>query len=158
MNSAEKKEQLYKIINTYNKSKEMLIQILLELQEASGYNYLPEEWMKIVAFELDLPLSNVHNVATFYEMFSTEPRGKHLIEVCNSGPCHVNNSKGLVDMLEKNLGIKMGETTQDKLFTLTYSSCFGGCEVSPAIKIGENIYGNLDEEKIEQLIKNYRGV
>jgi NADH-quinone oxidoreductase subunit E len=158
MNGSISTDKVYQIIEDHDKSKEKLIQILLRLQEASGRNYLPREWMDVVAAELNIPLTKVYDVVTFYDMFKTEPRGKFIIEICKSGPCHVNKPKGIIGMFEKNLGIKMGETTSDNLFTLAYASCFGACDLSPAVKIGEDVYGNLTEEKIADLIKQYRGV
>ena len=144
------------IIDAHGRSRDRLIQILLDLQDASGRNYIPAEWEDQVAARLDLPVSNVHDVVTFYEMFSSEPRGKYVIEICSSGPCLVNKPQNMIAAFERILGIKMGSTTEDGLFTLTYASCFGGCEVSPAVKISSEIYGNLDDEKIARLIAQYR--
>jgi NADH:ubiquinone oxidoreductase subunit E len=90
-------------------------------------------------------------------MFELEPRGKYIIEVCNSGPCYVRNYKEVASVLEEILGIKVGETTEDELFTLQYTSCIGACDIAPAMKIGEEVYGNLNREKIEKIIDQYRG-
>ena len=148
--------QVNNVIEKYNGSKERLIQILLDLQKASGQNYLPEDCIKEVSIRLDIPLSKVFEVATFYSMFNREPKGKYIIEVCKSAPCHVTGSKNVSKMFEDALKIKMGETTSDNIFTLQYSSCFGGCDVSPAVKINEKIYGNLTVEKINEIIDMYR--
>jgi NADH:ubiquinone oxidoreductase subunit E len=149
-------EKVDAVLEKFNNSKQNLIQIMLKLQGLSGKNYLPKEWIEYVAKALDMPLSKVYGVITFYAMFATEPRGKHIIEVCKSGPCHVTGSVNLVRMLEEELGIKPGETTPDGLFTLERSSCFGACDISPAIKIGENVYGNLTPDSLKTLIKAYR--
>lgn len=144
------------IIEKYSGSQERLIQILLDLQKESGQNYLPEDCIKEVSRILDMPLSKVFEVATFYSMFNREPKGKYVIEVCKSAPCHVTGSKNVSRMFEEALNIKMGETTPDNIFSLQYSSCFGGCDVSPAVKINEKIYGNLTMEKIYEIIDMYR--
>lgn len=149
--------QLDSIIEKYKGSQERLIQILLDLQKASGHNYLPEECIIEISKKLDMPLSKVYEVATFYSMFNQEPKGKYIIEICKSAPCHVRGSKDVAKIFEEALGIKIGETTSDNMFTLQYSNCFGACDISPAIKIGEKVYGNLTIEKIKELINMYRG-
>lgn len=144
------------VLEKYKNRKDNLIQIMLELQQLSGENYLPQEWVAHVAKELDLPMSKVYGVITFYAMFDNKPRGKNLIEVCKSGPCHISGSESIVIMLEKELGIKPGETTADRLFTVELSSCFGACDIAPAIKIGENVYGNLTRDLLKKIISSYR--
>lgn len=145
------------IIEKYNGSKERLIQILLDLQKASGQNYIPEVCIEEISEKLDIPLGKVFEVATFYSMFNRKPKGKYAIEICKSAPCHVTGAKSLSKMFEEALGIKMGETTSDNLFSLQYSNCFGGCDMAPAVKINEKIYGNLTTEKIKEIIDMYRG-
>lgn len=149
--------QLDSIIEKYKGSQERLIQILLDLQKASGHNYLPEECIIEISKKLDMPLSKVYEVATFYSMFNQEPKGKYIIEICKSAPCHVRGSKDVAKMFQEALGIKIGGTTSDNMFTLQYSNCFGACDISPAIKIGEKVYGNLTIEKIKELINMYQG-
>lgn len=149
-------EKVQDVVKRFGNGGENLIQIMLELLQLSGKNYLPKEWVEYVAKELDLPISKVYGVITFYAMFDNEPRGKTLIEVCKSGPCHVSGAESIVIMLEKELGIKLGETTSDGLFTLEKSSCFGACDIAPAIKIGENVYGNLTQDSLREIINSYR--
>jgi NADH:ubiquinone oxidoreductase subunit E len=149
-------EKVKEVLNKFKNEKESLIQIMLELQKLSGKNYLPDEWVEYVAKALDLPMSKVYGVITFYAMFNNKSRGKNLIEVCKSGPCHVAGAADIVRMLEAELGIKLGETTLDSLFTLEHSSCFGACDIAPAIKIGEKVYGNLTEELLRDIINSYR--
>lgn len=158
MSAELKKEQVLKIIKSKPKEMEQLLAILLEIQKASGRNYVDRKWAKLVAEELGLPLTKVFDVLTFYAMFSTEPRGKYVIEICKSAPCHVSNGAAVVQMFEQELGIKIGETTADQLFTLQYSACFGACDQAPAVKIGDQIYGKLTREKVAELIESYRGV
>lgn len=158
MSSELKKEQVLKMIKSKKGTKEQLLAILLEIQKASGQNYVDKKWARLVADELGLPLTKVFDVLTFYAMFSTKPRGKYVIEICKSAPCHVTGGASVIQLFEKQLGIKMGETTADRLFTLQYSSCFGACDQAPAVKIGEMIYGKLTEEKVVEIIESFRGV
>lgn len=149
-------EKVSEVLNRFGNSKDNLIQVMLELQRISGTNSLPHEWVAFVAESLNMPVSKVYSVITFYSMFGTEPRGKYLVEVCKSGPCHVSGSKNVLKLLEEKLGIKPGETTGDGVFTLINSSCFGACDIAPAIKIGEEVYGNLTSEKLSEIVDSYR--
>jgi NADH-quinone oxidoreductase subunit E len=153
-----KKEQVLEIIQKKGKQKEQILSILLEIQKASGKNYVDRAWARLVADELGLPLTKVYDVLTFYAMYATEPRGKYVIEICKSAPCHVANASAVVEMFEEALGIKMGETTADQLFTLQYTSCIGACDIAPAVKIGEKVYGHLTKEKVAEIINSFRGV
>ena len=144
------------IVEEKGKSKEQLLAILLTIQKESGENYVHEKWVQIVANELDLSLGTVYDVLTFYSMFSTVPRGKYLIEVCKSTPCYVSKSDVIAKIFENELGIKIGETTKDNLFTLLYTSCVGACDIGPVAKIGEDVYGDLDQQKIIEIIRTYR--
>ncbi len=145
--------QLDEIMESYDDPKERLIQILLDLQKASGQNFLPRECIEKISKKLKMPLSEVCEVATFYSMFNHQPKGKYVIEVCKSAPCHVRGSKNVLTMLEDELGIKLGETTADGLFTIQHSNCFGACDISPAIKINDKVYGNLTKDRIEDIIR-----
>jgi NADH-quinone oxidoreductase subunit E len=145
------------IVEEKGRSKEHLLSILLAIQNASGKNYVQEEWAKIVATELNLSLSMVYDVLTFYSMFSTKPRGKYVIEICKSTPCYISKSDKIAKSFEKHLGIKVGETTQDQQFTLLYTACVGACNIGPVAKIGEEIYGDLTEDKINSIIIKYQG-
>lgn len=145
------------IIEENGRSKEHLLSILLAIQNASGKNYVQEEWAKIVATELNLSLSMVYDVLTFYSMFSTKPRGKNVIEICKSTPCYISKSEMITKIFEQHLGIKVGETTQDQQFTLLYTACVGACDIGPVAKIGEEVYGDLTEDKIHSIIIKYQG-
>ncbi|MFV0519737.1 MAG: NAD(P)H-dependent oxidoreductase subunit E [Lachnospirales bacterium] len=145
------------VMTKYEKTQNNLIQIMLEVQELSGTNSLSYEEVDYVAKELGMTSSKVYGVLSFYAMFGFEPRGKHLIEVCKSAPCHVTGAKNLLKMIEDELAIKVGETTKDNMFTLLQSPCFGACDISPAIKIGEKVYGNLTQEKLSEVLNLYKG-
>lgn len=151
-----KGEKTIDIIKRIGNTPDKLIEVLLEVQSHSDENYITEKELKIISRELDVPLSKAFGVASFYSMLSTKKRGKYVIQVCNSGPCYVKNSKKVAKAFESALGIKMGEITEDGLFSLEYTSCIGACDLAPAAKINEEIYGNLDIEKIYKLIDSLR--
>lgn len=145
--------QIDKIIEKYDNPKERLIQILLDLQKSSVQNYLSEECLSLLSEKLGMLQSHIYEVATFYSMFNHKPKGNYIIEICKSAPCYVRGSKMITEKFEEILGIKVGETTPDGLFTLHHTSCFGACDVSPAIKIEEKVYGNLTDERIEEIVR-----
>lgn len=140
------------IINRVGKTPDKLLEILIETQRNSEGNYITENELRIISKALGVPLSKVYGVATFYSMLSTKKRGKYIIQVCKSGPCYVNGTSTVVDVFENVLGIKMGEVTNDGLFSLEYTSCLGACDIAPAVKINEQLYGNLTVGKIIEIV------
>ncbi len=145
-----------KILEKYEKKSENLLAILHELQDSKEEHYLSKEDLKAVSEYLNIPLSTVHGVATFYSMYAFKPRGKYIIRVCQSPPCHLMGSTTISKELMKILGIKFGETTKDGLFTLEMSSCLGVCGVAPAIMINNKVYGNLTPERLKAIIEEKR--
>jgi NADH:ubiquinone oxidoreductase subunit E len=129
---------------------------LHDLQRANPRNYLTGEDLRLVAEYLDLPLSHVHDAVTFYSMFSLVPRGRHIIRLCDSPPCHLAGAWSLLSALQEELGIGVGETTPDGLFTLELTSCLGVCGVAPAMMIDDQVYGNLDPERVRGILAGYR--
>ena len=148
--------QLIDIIQKHNRLPENLIHMLLEYQSSKDRNYISEDEVKLMAKEVDVSESRIYSLLTFYSLFSTVPRGKYVIQVCRDVPCHVNGSMNVVRELEESLDIKMGETTGDGVFTIEYSSCLGCCDKSPAMRIGEEIFGNLTKGKIGEILSSYR--
>lgn len=148
-------EQLRHIIETHRGKKGALLPLLTEAQQACG-NWLPANVLAWIADEIDVHLSYLYGIATFYTMFSLEPRGRFIIRVCESPACHILGSETVLEALRSILGIQEGRTTPDGLFTLELSSCLGVCEVAPAMQINEVVFGNLTREKIEDVIERYR--
>lgn len=148
--------EIKEIVNKQGRTPDKLIGIMLECQSSSAQSYLTPEDIAQIAVEMNLPESRVYGVASFYTLLSTEPRGKYIVQVCNDVPCYVKGSMNLVSELEKELGIKMGETTEDKLFTLEFTSCLGCCEMSPAMQIGDKVYGNMTPDKVASVLDEYR--
>lgn len=130
-----------------------LIEILIDVQNSSGENYISEEKLRAVSDSLGIPLGKVYGVASFYSMLSMKKRGKFVIQVCSSVPCHMQKSEEIVRAIEDALKIKPGEITPDGVFSLEYTGCIGNCAESPAMKINDRIYGNLDSEKVLSIIE-----
>jgi len=152
--SAEDVEKLTKITKEYKNKKASLISLLQDISKA--YDYLPENILKYTSQELDIPLSLLYRVATFYNAFSLKPRGRYLIKVCVGTTCHVKGSPMIISALERELGIKVGETTEDMNFTLETVACLGCCGVAPVMMIGEDIHGRLTQAKIPKIIGGYK--
>lgn len=157
MTKLSEEDMVQEIIDKYQGSKNKLLSILLDVQEMSGQNYISEDNARRVAKALNITMCKIYDVIAFYEMLYTEPKGKYMIEVCNSAVCHVGGGPGIEETLEAILGISVGETTQDGLFSLRHSSCFGACDKDPAIKIGDQVYGHLDAKKTLEIVERYRG-
>ncbi len=119
-------------------------------------NFVPSEAAELVAERLKVPLSKVYEVLTFYTMFSTKLRGKYVIRVCNSLPCHVTGGSQIIDALFKELKVGFGGTTEDGLFTLEKTGCLGLCGVGPVIMINDQFYGNLTVDRVAEILADYR--
>lgn len=141
------------IIKGYVGEKGALIAVLQDLQEE--YHYLPREALEQVAASLEIPLSQVLRVATFYKAFSLTPRGKYLINVCLGTACHVRGGMHNLEQLQGTLHIQAGETTKDGLFTLEKVYCLGGCALGPLMVIGGKYYGKMNPLKIESVLREY---
>jgi len=119
------------------------------------YRYLPREVLQYVAMRLDIPLSAVLRVATFYNVFSLKPRGRHTISVCLGTACFVKGSGMLLDKLKRELAIEEGETTSDGRFTLEAVRCIGCCALAPAMRIGDRTYAQVPQRRIPSILKKY---
>ena len=147
-------EKTGKIIEQYRGQKGILVPILQEIN--STYNYLPENVLRYVSAELDIPLALIYRAATFYKAFSLKPVGKHKITVCSGTTCHVKGAPRIVDTLERELGIKPGETTEDMNFTLETVNCLGCCGLAPVMTVGEDLYGKVTQAKLPTIIEQCR--
>ena len=138
--------------------KKSLIEKLHDIQDHHpDTHYLPEKDMIELSEQSCVAPSKVFGVATFYTMFSTKPRGKHIIRICENQTCHMAEAESVIEHLQQVLGIEIGETTQDGLFTLELSSCLGMCSVAPAMMIDEIPFGNLSNEKIDKIVHQLKG-
>ena len=142
-----------KIIDEYNGDKSALIQILLKIQAKN--HWLPKPALMWVSERLDIPMSQILNIATFYKAFSLDPRGKHLVRVCLGTACHVRGGPKILDAAEQFLGVKSGETTSDLKFTLESVSCLGCCALGPVMMVDDKHYGKLDSSMVGEILSKY---
>jgi len=145
-----------RILKKFEPKQENLLLLLHALQKDNKQNYLTAEDLETTAQYLSLPPSFVHGVATFYSMFSLKPRGQYIIRICQSPPCHQMGSSDLIEEVSRALGVEVGETTPDGLFTLETSECFGVCGVAPAMTVNEEVYGNLTPERVRAIFIDKR--
>jgi NADH:ubiquinone oxidoreductase subunit E len=147
-------EIMNNIIKDFEISEKSLVPILQKANDT--YNYLPQPVLKYIADQLNMPLSAVCRIATFYNAFSLEPRGKHIITICLGTACHVKGAERITATFESELGIKRGTTTQDMFFTLEAVRCIGCCGLAPVLKVGEEIHGLMNKGRVPELLNFYQ--
>ena len=143
------------IIDVHRADPEALVEILREVNDASGH--LSGKQMQRISERMSLPLSKVYSVASFYSLISLEPLGKHVVRFCQDAPCHVVGGQEVWEALEHELGIPFGETSLDGEWSLLTTSCIGACAVGPVMMIDNDIHGNLTPQKAREIIARYRG-
>lgn len=146
-------EVVKEVVEKYGSSREELIPILNEINTKIGY--LPNEVLEKVSSQLKLPQSKVLSVATFYQMLSTKPRGRHVIQFCESAPCHVVGGRQVWERLQEELNLKAGETSDDGKWSLITVSCLGVCGVGPVLIIDDEMYGNVIPDQIPEILSHY---
>ncbi|MGE5653017.1 MAG: NAD(P)H-dependent oxidoreductase subunit E [Bacillota bacterium] len=147
----EKVAQLYELINEYRSKPGALI---LVLQQAQGiFGYLPEQVQSIIATELRVPLPEVYGVATFYSLFSLEPKGKYVIRLCDGTACHVRSSMPVLQAVREKLALPEGKkTTADMKFSVETVSCLGACGLAPVVMINDQVYGQQTPDSIKLIL------
>ena len=144
------------IVDKYRGKPEMLMRMMLEIQAESN-NSVSEEIASYVSRAVGIPKAKLYNVTSFYSMFSGEKRGRHIIRMCKSAPCHVKGADAVANAFLAELGIKKaGETSADGAFTFEFCECLGVCDASPAAIIGDTVYGNLSELSVKEIISTLR--
>lgn len=152
--STDDQAKLDGILDRNGRNPEMLIQMLQDVQ--AEVTYLPEDHLHYVCEQLGVPITRVFHVATFYKAFSLRPRGKHVITICRGTACHVRGSQRLVETVERELGLRDGETTEDLLFTLECVNCLGACALAPVVVIDQTYYEKVTSDRLLHLIDEYR--
>lgn len=147
-------------IEKYGARRDALIPILSEINRSLGY--IPTEAFQELRRQLQTPEEQIYisagqlyGLASFYDMLSTEPRGRHVIKFCESAPCHVVSGKAVWDTLRESLQLKNGETTPDKKWTLVTTSCLGLCSVGPVVLIDDDLYENVSPDQIDGILERY---
>ena len=144
-------ERVDEIVDSYDADRGSLIQVLQDA--TSEYNYLPQSCLRRISQRLNIPLSEILEVTTFYKAFSLEPRGKHLIHVCMGTACHVRGAPQILNNIERALGIKAGQTSHDLMFTLETVNCLGACALGPVVVIDNQYHGQMTQTKIKELLE-----
>ncbi|MFR1708365.1 MAG: NADH-quinone oxidoreductase subunit NuoE [Clostridium sp.] len=151
------KNQMFKelddFINSLPNKDGALIEVLHRAQHIFGY--LPKEVQTFVADKLNLPVSKVYGVVTFYSFFTTEPRGKNVINVCMGTACFVRGAGDVLKEFEKELGIKSGQTTEDMKFTLGSLRCVGACGLAPVLTVNDKVYGHCTPDQVKSILAEY---
>ena len=141
-------------MHSYPADRHYSLAIMQDLQHA--FQYIPREGMEELAGYLNMPLSSLYSMATFYKALSLEPKGRHIIKLCDGTACHIRGSMTLVEGVTRVLGISDGETTDDGLFSLELVNCMGSCALAPVMVVDETYYGKMTVEKIPGILNSYR--
>ncbi len=130
-----------------------IIQVLLDVQQE--LYYVPRDVLEYVSSSLGVPVSRSYHLATFYKAFSLKPKGKYPIAVCTGTACHVQGATKIIDQISRELRIKEGETTPDKLFSIESVRCLGCCGLAPVVTVGKNLHGKVPLSKVPRILKQY---
>ena len=149
-NCNKKDENLVKIVEEYKHDKSNLIQVLNGVQEY--YGYIPKDAMIYISEEMNIPVAEIYGVVTFYSRFSLKPKGKYNICVCQGTACFVKGAERILDKVKQELGIEVGETTEDGKFSLEPTRCLGACGLAPVFTINGEVYGNATVEKVKKVL------
>jgi NADH-quinone oxidoreductase subunit E len=141
------------IIDKYPAQRSVLIQLLLDIQ--SEFKWIPKEAIQCVSERLQIPISQIYRVASFYKAMSLTPRGRHIINVCLGTACHVRGGPRIMDKVEESLGIKTGETTPDTKFSLERVNCLGCCALGPVMVVDKDYHGKMTPAKVGAVLKDY---
>ena len=150
----EKYQQLDAVIAEYIDQPGSLINVLHKAQGIFGY--LPEEVQAYIAEKMDVPLSEIYGVVTFYALFTTEPKGKYNFNICLGTACYVKGSGKILERVEQELGIKLNETSADGLFSIEACRCVGACGLAPVMTVNGEVYGRLTPDKVPAIIQKYK--
>ena len=149
----DKVDKVDQIIDQYAGEEGVLIQVLLDVQRE--FNWIPNEVIKRISERLQIPISQIYRVASFYKAMSLTPIGRHLVQVCLGTACHVRGGPKVLDKAEQMLDIKAGDTTKDMKFTLQRVNCLGCCALGPVMVVDGEYHGKLPVAKVEEILESY---
>jgi NADH-quinone oxidoreductase subunit E len=147
-------DEINAIIEGYNGKGSAILAILQDIQTEE--RYLPKESLEYVSQKMHIPLVNIFRIATFYNALSLKPRGRHKIDVCLGTACHVRGGGKILEKLERDLDISVGETTQDNRVTLALVRCLGCCSLGPVAVVDGKVFGRLSQDKVPALLKEFK--
>jgi NADH-quinone oxidoreductase subunit E len=155
MIAKEKMEKVDEVLELYGKNQFSIITILQEIQKE--FRYLPIDVLEYVSEKMDISPAKLFGIATFYENFSLNPKGKYLIKICDGTACHVKKSIPVLEAIRKELSLTEGKTTTDDLlFTVETVSCLGACGLAPVMNINDTVYGELTPDKAVEIIRHLK--
>jgi NADH-quinone oxidoreductase subunit E len=146
-------EKIDEIIDRYSGEQGTLIQLLLDVQ--SEFNWIPKEAVTRISERLEIPLSQVYRIASFYKAMSLTPVGRHVVQVCLGTACHVRGGPKILDKVEELLGTEAGETTPDMRFTLKRVNCLGCCALGPVMVVDQDYHGKVSSAKVKEVLESY---
>lgn len=146
-------DRLDEILLEHNFEEASLIAILQKVQDEAGF--LPTYALKHLSENLDVSETRILALSTFYKSFSLVPTGRHKVGVCMGTACHIKGGQQMLEKLERDLGIKTDETTADRNFSLEAVRCLGCCSLAPVVRVGEKVYGRLNQQKVSRVLKEY---
>ncbi len=154
MSDTDLQAKVDQIIDQYGATPNNLLAVLQDVQ--AEFNYLPPDALKRVSKRMNVPMTRVSGLATFYAAFHLEPRGKHVCQVCMGTACHVRGAPRILDELERNLGIKAGETTADMQFSIETVNCVGACAMGPLVIVDQKYHGMMTPAGVDRMIKKLK--
>jgi len=143
-------ERVNEIIDSYGADRATSLAVLQEIQEE--YNYLPREALEQVSERLEMPLSEVYHIATFYPHFTLRPRGEFCVRVCMGTACHVNGAPRILEACERELGVKAGGSTEDGAFSLEATGCMGACAQAPLMMVNDEAYPQMTAARVSDVV------
>lgn len=143
------------ILGKYPREKRFLLAVLQDIQK--HYNYLPRGALNLVQEYLDVPLSKLYSMATFYKALTLKPKGRYVIRVCDGTACHIKGSPVIIDEIKRLLGISPGETTEDRKFSLETVNCLGSCALAPVVVVNDTYYGKVTPDMVSQILEEFGG-
>ena len=146
-------EKVENLIESYIDKKEQLISLLQDVQ--AEFNYIPQDVLVRISQKLEIPLSQVFSVSTFFQAFSLKPRGRHTVTVCLGTACHIKGGQRLVDKMERDYDLKPGEATEDMRFSLETANCLGCCALGPVMVIDGKYESKVTPDKLDKILKKY---
>lgn len=144
---------LNKIVKSYPQDRHYVLAALQDMQ--ASFNYIPKLGLEKLSEHMEVPVSQLYSMATFYKALSLKPKGKHIIKVCNGTACHLRGSMNLVTGLKRELGIDPGETTKDMQFSVDLVNCLGCCALAPVMLVDENYHNRLKLEDVKSIVAKY---
>jgi NADH-quinone oxidoreductase subunit E len=148
-------KEITRVLECYPKEKRFSLAVLQDMQRRFGY--IPREGIEATAVYLGVKVSALYSMATFYRALSLEPKGKHIIRVCDGTACHIRGAPVLLDALKRALGIGPGETTKDGLFTVETVNCLGACAISPVMVVDGRFHSRIKPDEVDGILKKYQG-